>query len=274
VAAARGSMQGAPLADKTLGLPPSRGLSMPPSKAPSIVPSKAPTMPVSLKSSSKTGAQAMAQALLAGDLGVAAQLAEERRRQEEGEEEERDEEEEEVEEDTSEEEELSESETDDDMARAAKVLIVSGATGGNERTINGTYQLSEEAFNGRPQWQKVEDNDKWLAFVEGHWFITSQSFKWLQRKDGFLQSNQHPDGLPNHVSEWKVKGTTGLWDVQPVEVHKETPHVEKKDSDTGATDAKSFAGTRRTSAGRGSNSGAGTRKSGIQQAPRGSIQLR
>eukprot|EP00931_Biecheleriopsis_adriatica_P102585 TRINITY_DN77530_c0_g1_i1.p1 TRINITY_DN77530_c0_g1~~TRINITY_DN77530_c0_g1_i1.p1 ORF type:complete len:350 (+),score=53.41 TRINITY_DN77530_c0_g1_i1:98-1051(+) len=85
-------------------------------------------------------------------------------------------------------------------------MLVSGATGINAPVINGVYRLRDGLHEGKPQWQKVGDADKWIVFVSKYrsWNMINADRKDSLEGGGYMHSLTANAVYPCRATQWIV----------------------------------------------------------------------
>ena len=105
------------------------------------------------------------------------------------------------------------------MSGESSTVRITGVTGANKDIINGVYEPTGEAYNGRALFRKKGDGDKWLRYVTSEslndWRVSSTSHKDANDDIGWLQCGEKGLEDPTQATSWKVYHSKDKrWDLQ------------------------------------------------------------
>ena len=84
-------------------------------------------------------------------------------------------------------------------------MLIRGASGPYAHFINGAFLLREGLFNGSPQFQNDDDQDKWLLVdKDGSWAVMSKSSKDANNGSCICRSVKKGLPIPHMAKEWMV----------------------------------------------------------------------
>ena len=95
-----------------------------------------------------------------------------------------------------------------EVVRGRGRVTISGATGSNAGTVNGTFRPTDQVQNGRPVYAKEGDGNAWLYYaVDQCWWVSGTASKDAGKASGWAQSMELNLLDPTQGQRWKVAGT-------------------------------------------------------------------
>ena len=101
------------------------------------------------------------------------------------------------------------------LLRGRGRVTISGATGSNAGTVNGTFRPTDQVQNGRPVYAKEGDGNAWLYYaVDQCWWVSGTASKDAGKTSGQAYSME-PNLLdPTQGQRWRVATGGGNWEEQ------------------------------------------------------------